>query len=38
MINYTTTQMDKGNVSLNIYLDLSKVFDALNHDISLHKL
>ena len=30
--------MDSNNISLNIYFDLSKVFDTLNHDILLDKL
>ena len=30
--------MDKGKTPINIYLDLSKALDTLNHEIILHKL
>ena len=30
--------LDKGNIAINIYLDLPKAFDALDHSILLHKL
>ena len=38
LIDRITQLMDKGEIPLNIYLDLSKAFDTLNHEILLYKL
>ena len=36
--NFLTQNIDKGLVTCSIFLDLAKAFDAVNHDILLHKL
>ena len=38
LIDRILQQMDGGKVPLNIYLDLSKAFDTIDHTILLHKL
>ena len=38
MVEKIIEQLDKGNIPLNIYLDLSKAFDTINHQILLEKL
>ena len=37
-MDHITKQMDNGKVTINIYIDLSKAFDTLNHTILLSKL
>ena len=38
LIDKIIFDLDKGTVPINIYLDLSKVFDTLDHSILLHKI
>ena len=38
IIDRITQHLDKGATPINMYLDLSKAFDTLDHNILLHKL
>ena len=38
LVDRITQELDKGHTPINIFLDLSKAFDTLDHDILLHKL
>ena len=35
LVDHLTKQMDMGKVPINIYIDVSKVFDTLEHSILL---
>ena len=38
LVDYLKAEIDKKQTPVNIYLDLSKAFDTINHDILLYKL
>jgi hypothetical protein len=38
VIDRILTQMDNNEICINLFLDLSKAFDCLDHDVLLHKL
>jgi len=38
LLDKIITQLDRGEIPINIYLDLSKAFDTIDYDILLHKL
>ena len=38
LVDRITQELDKGHTPINIFLDLSKAFDTLDHNILLHKL
>ena len=38
LIDRITTDIDKNRIPINIYIDLTKAFDSISHDILFHKL
>ena len=38
LIDRIAQELDRGNIPINIYIDLSKAFDTLNHEILISKL
>ena len=38
LVNDITEELDKGNCSIGIFIDLSKAFDAVDHKLLLRKM
>ena len=38
LVNDITEELDKGNCSIGIFIDLSKVFDTVDHKLLLSKM
>ena len=38
LVNDITEELDKGNCSIGIFIDLSKAFDTVNHKLLLRKM
>ena len=38
LIDHVAKQMESGHIPCNLYIDLTKAFDTLSHDILLNKL
>ena len=38
MLELVIEEMDKNEIHINIYLDLSKAYDTLDHEVLLYKL
>ena len=38
LLDHVSKQMESGHIPCKLYIDLSKAFDTLSHDILLHKL